>query len=86
MAQDNKPQLMIPTGHPQGIIQLEILPKKQILLSQSYNEIAVRMWDIKTGKLLRVITLPQQPKDISINHSTESVLFNFTIQQHLCTI
>jgi WD40 repeat protein len=50
------------SGNPHGIKNCAVSPDGKTLAVSTYPDIAVQLWDIATGKLLR--TLPDGPMDV----------------------
>lgn len=50
-----QPKLVLPVGHPQGILQVISTPNGKYIISRSYNDLYARIWSTTTGNFVTEI-------------------------------
>ncbi len=82
-----QPKLMLPIGHPQGIVDIQVTYDGKYLVSESFNDIHTKVWDTRTGKLIHdinivdgsvFIRLSPSGKHLFIAGRDSSFIFNLT--------
>ena len=68
-----QPRLVLPIGHPQGIIDIKNTPDGKYILSKSYNDENIKVWETKTGKLIFDLTMKGGANEIKISPSGKYV-------------
>lgn len=68
-----QPRLMLPIGHPQGVIDIQSSPDGKYILSQSYNDDNIKVWETKTGKLIFDLKMENKVSEMKISPSGKFV-------------
>jgi len=70
------PRLVLPIGHPQGVTDIQVTADGKYLLSKSFNDINTKVWDIRTGRLVHDITIPNGSSLMKISPTSKQVFIN----------
>ncbi len=70
------PRLVLPIGHPQGVTDIRVTADGKYLLSKSFNDINTKVWDIRTGKLVHDIAIPDGSSLMKISPTGRQVFIN----------
>ncbi len=68
-----QPRLVLPIGHPQGVIDIKSTPDGKYILSKSYNDNNIKVWETKTGKLIFDLKMEGGASEMKISPSGKYV-------------
>lgn len=69
-----QPRLVLPVGHPQGILQVASTPDGKYIFSRSFNDFNARIWSAVSGNLVSETTTPERVSYFVVGNDNAHIL------------